>query len=214
MKKTLVLSVLMALLPLIYSSQNNNSPTTRTIKFVIEDNVRLRAGSSSRYVLELYEIKNTIPTMISHTGNNSNELTVSLEPEKGYTCLFWADNGTAEDNSSGTFDASDLRNVTLNPSKSMEEAFSCKEDFIMSDNISSSSIVLKRAVAQVELIEEGAVSPSVDIVITFNEYTTFDVLTQTAIGNTSSVSKTINTNTATTGLIGSFLTFASTGTNT
>lgn len=210
MKKILVFSLLIALLPLIAYAQKNNSPTSKTIRFVIQDDVQSRIGTSSRYILELYKVENSVPTLITHLERNSNEFTVSLDPETSYSCLFWADNGIADDNTSGTFNASDLRAVTLNAGNQFTEAFACKEDFIMSENISSASIILKRAVARVEFVEEGTVVLAKDIIVSFMGYTVFDVFTHSVTGNSTNLSSTISTS-ATTGIVGSFLTFASIG---
>lgn len=193
-------------------SHANNNPDAKnnvTISFSIENEIKSRSSVPYRYIMEIYEGTDaTTQTLVSHMEQNTNVFTIDLKPDTPYICLLWADRGTPDENPTGTFDASSLLNVKLNNGKDMREAFSRRADFILDGSTTSNDIVLKRVVAEVELMETASVTLGQTIGVSFTGYNEFNVFTESVTGSATSISNNVTT-TATTGLVGSFLTFAS-----
>lgn len=212
MKKILIFSTLMTILSLMSYAKNNRSTISAkdnvAMNFALNNATRSGASGTSRYILEVYELKEDSYVFKSHAEINTTNFIADLAPGTSYCCLFWADAGVPDDNTTGTYDASSLKNVKLNSGKTMEEAFYYKVEFVMPEVVTSTNITLKRAMAQIELIETSSVNINDEIEITFEGYNAFNVFDKSVTGDPTPISKVI-TATTTTGLLGTFFTFAS-----
>ena len=163
-----------------------------------------KAPEISRYIIEVYNAED-LTTSVVRIEQAEGTFRVPLINNTSYTCLFWADDTAPDDNANGTFNALDLKNVTLNSGKDMEDAFFVRLDILNDET--TFNVILKRPTAQVNLVELGAIAESSTIVVTHDHYNSFNALTSDVIGT--SVSKDITINpTVISGTLGSYLTFA------
>ena len=211
MKKTLfsMLAIAIALV----SCQEEDIPTVPQSEIVINLSTPAppaaaskltKAPEISRYIIEVYKADDLTNT-IERVEQASGTFRLPLANNTSYTCLFWADDTAPDDNANGTFNALDLKNVTLNSGKNMEDAFFARLDIVNDET--TFNIVLKRPTAQVNLIETDLIAEASNIVITHNHYNSFNSLTSDVVGTP--VSKDITfTPTVTSGKLGTYLTFA------
>ena len=207
----------MALLPMLSYAQKHKikdqGKNSVMMTFNIDDNIKTNSGDSFRYVLEIYDATDQANLkFLRHLEQTTTEFDIQLMPGNAYTCLFWADKGIVNDNTSSSFNAESLMNVQLNDGKAMEEAFFRSVNFVMVETSDSKTLTLKRAVAKVELIEETQNTIGSTIEIKFNGYKGFNTLNGSVTGSQVSITENVIT-IATTGLIGSFLTLAPVGTD-
>ena len=83
----------------------NNGNTQITFSLTADGVEQTRAGESLRYVMAIYDETET-NVVLAETEFTSSSFAVRLDPGK-YTCLFWADYGSAN------YDATNLKNVAL-----------------------------------------------------------------------------------------------------
>lgn len=211
MKKSLFCLTLFAIIALVSCDNQDELPAPNeainiTFNLSIPDVNQTRAVDITRYIAVVY--KSSDPTtVVQRVEQASGTIIVLLEPNIGYTCLFWADGVTPHDNIAGTYDATDLKNVTLNSGKEVEEAFFGRLD--ITNPASTFAINLKRATAQVNIVETDAVQASKDLKIEYEQYPSFNTFTSETIGTKVAVSKIFNS-LVTTGTLGSILTLSST----
>ena len=102
---------------------------------------------------------------------------LSMEIGGTYTALFWADYDTPTTASADAVYSADWLNwVSWNKSKPMTMAYCGKLDFVYGDDVTT-DIVLKRAVAQINLKQKTAHTPTDGDQITaaYSAYTVYDV---------------------------------------
>lgn len=82
-----------------------NGNTQVTFSPTVDGVEQTRADESLRYVMAIYDETET-NVVLAETEFTSSSFAVRLDPGK-YTCLFWADYGSAN------YDATNLKNVAL-----------------------------------------------------------------------------------------------------
>lgn len=213
MKMKIWLPLLFAIMALTYCSKAyifDPPPKTEKATFSFTASLpyaqnQTKTVSITRYILEIYKASDP-SVRIERVEQISNTIVASLEANTKYICLFWADEVALDDNANGTFNALDLKNVTLNTGKHMTEAFFTRLD--ITDATTTFNVTLKRALARVNMIATEAVTANADLMITFNQYRSFNTSTSEIIGTTVASSRTFNSS-VTRGTLGTFLTFAS-----
>ena len=104
---------------------------------------------------------------------------VGLEEGVTYTALFWADyDDPATANVDAVYSTSYLNWVTVNAGKTMTMAYQGKKDFVYGEAAEEQSVVLTRAVAQVNLIQEieCTVAEGDKIQVAYKPFNAFNVL--------------------------------------
>ena len=120
----------------------------------------------------------TLERQINDTGEfQIDGDALSMEIGGTYTALFWADYDTPTTASADAVYSADWLNwVSWNKSKPMTMAYCGKLDFVYGDDVTT-DIVLKRAVAQINLKQKTAHTPAAGDQITaaYSAYTVYDV---------------------------------------
>lgn len=180
------------------------SPNTTFNLFARAPGTKANTGIT-RYIVEIYRTSDPI-NVVKRVEQASGTIVVPLENGVSYTCLFWADGVALNANTTGTYNATDLKNVTLNLGKQMTEAFCGQLDITVA--ATTYNVTLKRPTAQVNLIALDEIDASKELKVTYDRYDSFNVYTLGVTGNPVSTSITFNSG-ETAGLVGTLLTFAS-----
>lgn len=205
--------MLVAIVLLTSFTQQEGGQKIASFRLSIDDKLVSFMTPPQRYVLEIYEGTDGSGTP-QRLENSTGNFNASLKTNTTYVCLFWADGATVGDNAAGSYDATSLKNVTLNSGKDMVEAFFGKKTIIPSNNTTSNDVVLKRAVAKVNLVAAATVTANADFKVNFSRYTAFNVLTGAVAGSATASPQEVFNSSATIGTLGTFYTFASIGTET
>lgn len=206
MKKLFFISMLVAIVSLASCQKQDELPSSdgKLIFRVTADDGESTRAVTYRYILEIYKGTDVLSDPIHHIEQNNGNFTVSLDRNASYVCLFWADGGVIDDNVNGSFDATSLKEVKL--VGAIAEAFFANTTIAVTTTSATQSISLKRAVAKVNLVEEGIVPANTDLKADFNWHTSFNASNGEVLGDAVATSKTFNS-ALTTGLMGTFLTF-------
>ncbi|MGM9733099.1 MAG: hypothetical protein ACI3YT_03130 [Prevotella sp.] len=143
----------------------NDSPKQVTFSLTADNGVQTRAAGSLRYVMAIYD-ESGQSEVLPATEFSSSTFAVRLDPGK-YTCLFWADYGSAN------YDASDLKSVALQDDATEVEAFYAKQGITVTDG-GMVNVTLSRAVAKVVLKETDRLVAG-SIKVTYDGFKDFNV---------------------------------------
>lgn len=191
------------------SKDNTEAPilnTAPTVFTLCTENTSTRATTAvapTRYVMEVYSADGTTPENIFGDGTNhaqtttGNSFSVVFDQEKAYTCLFWADGATSAEVTSETYDATNLKAVSIRPGQAATEAYFSKVT-IDKGKIPAVTVTLKRAVAKITLTETAGVEPGQQLTATYQHHPCFNVLEGQAWGRMEDASYTTQTATGTT----------------
>ena len=149
----------------------------------------------TRYVMAIYD-ETGENKVVSEKEFDSNTFSVRLDAGK-YTCLFWADHGSAN------YDAADLTAITAKANSADDanaEAFYAKQVITVTDG-SVVDITLRRAVAQVILRETSELFTGT-LTVSYTAYQNFNVGTGVA-SNEASVTHTFSVASKITGSVSS-----------
>lgn len=134
-----------------------------------------------RYVMEVWSEDALTAENVFEDGatqraeSTTGTFAVALDPEKAYTCLFWAD-----DNGQ-TYDAASLQTIAIKEGKEVSEAYHAKISVAKGER-TDVSITLKRAVAKIELEETAELEQGKTLAATYKQLPQFDVMKGKAIG--------------------------------
>lgn len=167
MKKALFFSMLGALAALSSCGQPDDSlqrppqsDLTQATFEVEPPNTRATVRGLTRYIVEAYEDRDLEATPLREESATGT-VTLILKKDTEYIFLFWADYGiakTEEVESSGYYNTADLKEVSVTPAKLGsvgERAFYSAVSFNSRDFEENRFVVLKNAVAEVNLVETG-----------------------------------------------------------
>ena len=168
------------------------------VTFNIQTPAATRAAVTdlTRYIVEAYEGSSATGTLATRVEANMGTLVVELEKNTEYTFLFWADKGTAKNEStgaisSGYWDTDDLKTVKVTSGKenSQGEVAYCLATTLNTANLTSSTqVTLRNATAQVNFVEKTGVSGSNNtLAIVYSAGATLNVGTGKVTEGTSSV---------------------------
>lgn len=132
------------------------------------DRMQSRADANvKRYVMQVckgdgswVDVNLTDESADAPVINGTGEFTIDgkaagLEEGVTYTALFWADyDDPSTANADAVYSTSYLSWVTVNAGKTMTMAYQGKKDFVYGEAVADQSVVLTRAVAQVNLIQK------------------------------------------------------------
>ena len=153
------------------------------------------SAAVTRYVMAIYD-ESGENKVVSEKEFDSNTFSVRLDAGK-YTCLFWADHGSAN------YDAADLTAITAKANSADDanaEAFYAKQVITVTDG-SVVDITLRRAVAQVILRETSELFTGT-LTVSYTAYQNFNVGTGVA-SNEASVTHTFSVASNITGSVSS-----------
>ena len=181
----------------------NNGNTQVTFSLTADGVEQTRAGESMRYVMAIYDETET-NVVLAETEFTSSSFAVRLDPGK-YTCLFWADYGSAN------YDATNLKNVALKDDATNMEAFFAKQGITVTDG-GTVNVTLHRAVAKVVLKETDRLEPG-SITVTYNGFKGFDVsegnvIDETAFTKTFTIGNVVESSVSSPTAVGEFLLLA------
>lgn len=148
----------------------------------------LPPANSTRYVMEAYNEDGTTPANVFENGTNHAETTTgnsfvaTLDKTKAYTCLFWADDAVEVHSPVCTYDASNLKAITLHAGKPVTEAYFGKVQ-IEKGRTPAVTVTLQRAVAKITLTETAGVDTKKTLTAAYKQYTSFNVLEGEASGD-------------------------------
>ena len=148
-----------------------------------------------RYVMAIYD-ESGVNKVVSEKEFDSNTFSVRLDAGK-YTCLFWADHGSAN------YDAADLTAITAKANSADDanaEAFYAKQGITVT-NGGVVDVTLRRAVAQVILRETSELFTGT-LTVSYTAYQNFNVGTGVA-SNEASVTQTFSVASNITGSVSS-----------
>ncbi len=134
-----------------------------------------------RYVMAIYDETGT-NKVVAETVFDQSTFSVRLDQGK-YTCLFWADYGSAN------YNATNLKSVVLQDAATEVEAFYAKQGITVTDG-GTINVTLSRAVAKVALNETDRLVAG-SITVTYNGFKDFNVSTGNGI-NSGTLTKTIS----------------------
>lgn len=193
MKKSILSLMAGAIVALASCSQTDEMPGQpqegeQLATFTIQTPAATRADVAglSRYIVEVYEGTTATGTFAERVEDSAGTLIVHLKKNTDYTFLFWADKGTAKDESAGTpssgyWNTDDLKAVTVTSSKKSdkgEAAYCLVTTFNSADFNTHSTVTLKNATAQVNFVEAaGLTSVSNTLAVTYSAGTTLNVAT-------------------------------------
>lgn len=174
MKKSILSLIAGAIVALASCSQSDDMPGqpqegVQTATFTIQTPAVTRGAVAnlSRYIVEAYEGATATGTPAARVEAATETLTLGLKKNTAYTFLFWADNGTAKDESvvgtpsSDYWDAADLKAVTIISGKEStagEAAYCLTKTFSSADFEANKRVTLRNATAQVCFIETAGLS--------------------------------------------------------
>lgn len=181
----------------------NNSANQVTFTLTANNGVQTRATGTLRYVMAIYD-KTSGTNVIGAIESGSGSFAVRLDPGE-YTCLFWADYGSAN------YNTTDLKNVALQDAATEVEAFYAKKDITVT-NAGTENVTLGRAVAKVVLKETDWLDTGT-ITVNYDGFKGFDVsqgagINETTLTKTFSITSEITGSTATPTEVGNFLLLA------
>lgn len=163
-----------------FNLKTENSPQTRaTVEGLV------------RYCIEVYAGADTsVDPIYSDHQNTTGQFEVSFyaTPENA-TILFWADYGSEYYDVSGGLKQIAMQTGATATDDNKAEAFFYKlTDFNLPGGGTQepTTVILKRAVAQVVLTETEGLAADKNLTATFNHYPQFNVATETAIGEKTS----------------------------
>lgn len=211
MKRLLIFSILVAIVSLISCTEQEELPLFDgehvSFNLVIDDKIETTRTDSYRYIIEVYHGDDVSTNPVHHIEQDNGNFTLSLNHNANYVCLFWIDSAAPYDNENGSFDASSLKDVKLIAGKDVAEAFFTNKSILTGNSNATSYIVLKRAVAQVNLIELGTVAAHTNLRVDCNHHTSFNAFSGDVVGSAVAMDKTFNS-AETTGELGTFFIFA------
>lgn len=191
MKKSILSLIAGAIVALASCSQTDEMPGQpqegeQLATFTIQTPAVTRADVAglSRYIVEVYEGTTATGTFAERVEDSAGTLIVHLKKNTDYTFLFWADKGTAKDESagrasSGYWNTDDLKAVTVTSSKKSdkgEAAYCLVKTFNSKDFTANGTVVLKNATAQVNFVESsGLLSTNNTLAVTYAAGATLNV---------------------------------------
>lgn len=156
-----------------------------------EDRMQSRADANvKRYVMQLMnsdggwvDVNLTDESADAPIVNGDGNFVIdgaalNLQEGAAYTALFWADyDDPTTANADAVYSTSYLNWVTVNAGKTMTMAYQGKKDFVYGEAAEEQSVVLTRAVAQVNLIQktECAVAEEDKIQVSYKPFNAFNV---------------------------------------
>lgn len=207
MKKSILSLIAGAIVALASCSQTDEMPVQpqegeQPATFTIQTPAATRAdvaGDLSRFIVEAYEGSSATGTPAARVEAATGTLTLGLKKNTVYTFLFWADKGTAKDESAGTpssgyWNTDDLKAVTVTSGQENgkgEAAYCLVTTFNSADFNTHSTVTLKNATAQVNFVEAaGLTSVSNTLAVTYSAGTTLNVATGKVATGTSAITHT------------------------
>lgn len=191
MKKSILSLIAGAIVALASCSQSDEMPGQpqegeQLATFTIQTPAATRADVAglSRYIVEVYEGTTATGTFAERVEDSAGTLIVHLKKNTDYTFLFWADKGTAKDESagrasSGYWNTDDLKAVTVTfgrESVKGEVAYCLVKTFNSKDFAANGTVVLKNATAQVNFVESsGLLSTDNTLAVTYAAGATLNV---------------------------------------
>ncbi len=153
-----------------------------TINLLADDAVNTRAAADgiAQYIIEVYsDATYTTPLNIFGEGENATNQSKSangafniiLDRTVDYYCLFWADKDAT------VYTTTSLKTVALVSGKTPVQAWFGSK--VLRGKETYHNIVLKRAVAKLNLLETGTILPNSTLRATFDEPTIFNVADST-----------------------------------
>lgn len=134
-----------------------------------------------RYVMEVWSEDGLTAENVfedgtrNHAESSTGSFAVALDPQKAYTCLFWADDN------GDTYDAASLQTIAIKDGKEVSEAYHAKISVAKGER-TDVSITLKRAVAKIELEETAELEEGKTLTAKYKQLPQFDVMKGKAIG--------------------------------
>lgn len=167
----------------------NDNVKTITFTASLEENIDSRADANeriSRAIVEVYSDAEATQkehrVVISKGTDGKFTFTIpNMISGKKYTFLFWADNLLAQQ-----FNVSDLKNVKRTHSQILEIAYSLATT-LTPEEISQSGVQLKHPLCKISLQTTVALTKEDDIRAHLGSYESFNVLTNSATGNTTTM---------------------------
>lgn len=163
---------------------NNNTTDRDSVETLFTVNIEAKSRATNiaptRYVMEVWSEDGTLAENVFDNGTNhaeatSGSFTATLDLEKAYTCLFWADDNGV------TYDAASLKAIAPKSGSVLTESYFAKMDVAEGKN-PAVSVVLTRAVAKVILEETADLEAGGKLIATYCEPAQFNVLTGSAEG--------------------------------
>lgn len=181
----------------------NDSANQVTFTLTADNGVQTRATGTLRYVMAIYD-KTSGTNVIGAIESGSGSFAVRLDPGE-YTCLFWADYGSAN------YNTTDLKNVALQDAATEVEAFYAKKDITVT-NAGTVNVTLSRAVAKVVLQETDWLYTG-SITVSYKGFKGFDVsagngINEATLTQSFSITSTITGSAASPTEVGNFLLLA------
>ena len=141
----------------------------------------------TRFIIEAYEGATATGTPAVRAEAVTGTLTLTLKKNMEYTFLFWADGGTAKDESAGTpgsgyWDAADLKAVTVTDGKESitgEAAYCIATTFNSAEFEANKAVTLRNATAQVNFVEAAGLTAADNntLAVTYSAGTALNVAT-------------------------------------
>lgn len=191
MKKSILSLIAGAIVALASCSQSDEMPgqpqegeQLATFTIQTPPTTRTDVSGLSRYIVEAYEGSSATGTPAARVEADNGTLTLGLKKDTDYTFLFWADKGTAKDESagrasSGYWNTDDLKAVTVTfgrESVKGEVAYCLVKTFNSKDFAANGTVVLKNATAQVNFVESsGLLSTDNTLAVTYAAGATLNV---------------------------------------
>ena len=164
------------------AESNDGEKVTFTLSADGLEQTRATVGGL-RYVMAIYD-ETGENEIVPETVYDQSTFSIRLDPGK-YTCLFWADYGSAN------YDASDLNAITAKDNTAANasaEAFYARQGITVTSG-AEVNITLHRAVAQI-ILRETATIDAGSLTVSYTGYQNFNVSTGIA-SNEASVTRTI-----------------------
>lgn len=192
MKKSILSLIAGAIVALASCSQTDEMPVQpqegeQLATFTIQTPAVTRADvtqSLSRFIVEAYEGSSVTGTPAARVEAATGTLTLGLKKNTEYTFVFWADKGTAKDESAGRasngyWDPADLKAVKVTfgrESVKGEVAYCLAKTFNSKDFEANKTVTLRNATAQVNFVEAAGLSAADNtLTVTYSAGATLNV---------------------------------------
>lgn len=192
MKKSILSLIAGAIVALASCSQTDEMPGQpqegeQLATFTIQTPAATRtnvAGDLSRFIVEAYEGSSATGTPAARVEAATGTLTLGLKKNTEYTFVFWADKGTAKDESAGRasngyWDPADLKAVKVTfgrESVKGEVAYCLAKTFNSKDFEANKTVTLRNATAQVNFVEAAGLSAADNtLTVTYSAGATLNV---------------------------------------
>lgn len=200
MRRFLFIPMLAALMGLASCSKDDNGlqrdgdVINATFDFSLPPITRAGAADGiTRYIVEAYKADNVSGVSDHRVEAGTGSVTITLDKDTEYLFLFWADNGTANENT-GTYNATSLKDVKPNtPAAAGTRAFYGSETMLSSDVGSDTPITLGNAVAEVNFVEtDKYIAADNTLNVIYPHYNTFNVADGSVTKISTSITRTFD----------------------